>query len=91
MDSQEKINTLRKIIDDYDDQILNLLIKRFSISKDIGDIKKANGLEIDDPTREQEIIIQLSNKLKGVLDEEDIAAIFSPIYQISKKLQTRDS
>ncbi len=87
MDSQEKINTLRKIIDDYDDQILDLLIKRFSVSKEIGVIKATNELEIGDPNREQEIINRLSKKLKGKLDKDDISAIFSPVYQISKKMQ----
>ena len=87
MDSQEKINTLRKKIDDYDDQILDLLIKRFSVSKKIGVIKATNRLEIGDPNREREIINRLSNKLKGKLNKEDISAIFSPVYQISKKIQ----
>ena len=91
MDSQEKINTLRKIIDDYDDQILDLLIKRFSVSTEIGVIKTANGLEIGDPNREQEIINRLSKKLKGKLNKDDIAAIFSQVYQISKKIQIKES
>jgi chorismate mutase len=87
MDSQEKINTLRKIIDDYDDQILDLLIERFSVSKEIGVIKATNRLEIGDPNREDEIINRLSKKLKGKLNKDDISAIFSPVYQISKKMQ----
>ncbi|MCH7764377.1 MAG: chorismate mutase [Candidatus Marinimicrobia bacterium] len=91
MDSHEKINTLRKIIDDYDDQILDLLIKRFSVSTEIGVIKTANGLEIGDPNREQEIINRLSKKLKGKLNKDDIAAIFSQVYQISKKIQIKES
>ena len=91
MDSHEKINTLRKIIDDYDDQILDLLIKRFSVSTEIGVIKTANGLEIGDPNREQEIINRLSKKLKFKLNKDDIAAIFSQVYQISKKIQIKES
>lgn len=91
MDSHEKINTLRQIIDDYDDQILDLLIKRFAVSTEIGVIKTANGLEIGDPNREQEIINRLSKKLKGKLNKDDIAAIFSSVYQISKKMQIKKS
>ena len=87
MDSQEKINALRKRIDDYDDQILDLLIKRFSVSKKIGVIKASSGLAIGDPNREREIINRLSKKLKSKLNKEDILAIFNPVYQISKKMQ----
>lgn len=91
MDSQEKINTLRKIIDDYDDKILDLLVKRFSVSTEIGILKTAYGLEIGDPNREQEIINRLSKNLKGKLNKDDISAIFKPVYQISKKMQIKES
>jgi len=91
MDSQEKINALRNIIDDFDDQILDLLVKRFSVSKEIGSIKTEYGLEIGDPNREREIIDRLSKNLDGKLNRDDISAIFSPIYQISKKMQIEES
>lgn len=87
---KEKIKTLRQKIDDYDDQLLDLLIKRFSVSKEIGVIKTASGLEIGDPNREQEIINRLSKNLKGKLNKDDITAIFSPVYQISKKMQKKE-
>lgn len=88
---KEKIKMLRQKIDDYDDQILDLLIKRFSVSKEIGAIKTANGLEIGDPNREQEILNRLSKNLKGKLNKDDITAIFSQVYQISKNLQKKVS
>ena len=39
MDPQEKINILRNKIDDLDNQILDFLVQRFSISREIGEIK----------------------------------------------------
>ena len=36
MDPQEKINTLRNKIDDLDNQILDFLVQRFSISREKG-------------------------------------------------------
>jgi len=65
MDSKGNINILRQEIDDLDDQILDLLVKRFSVSKEIGDIKAANEFEIGDSNRERAIIDRLSKKLKG--------------------------
>ena len=87
MDPQEKINTLRNKIDNLDNQILDFLVQRFSISREIGDIKASSGIEIRDPDREKEIIERLANKLAGKLDKDDIASIFGPVYKISKKLQ----
>jgi chorismate mutase len=87
MHSKEKIIELRQIIDFLDDQMLDLLVQRFAVSIEIGEIKASSGINIGDPNREQEIINRLANKLEGKLDRDDIAAIFGPIYHISKKLQ----
>jgi chorismate mutase len=87
MHSKEKIIELRQIIDFLDDQMLDLLVQRFAVSIEIGEIKASSGINIGDPNREQEIINRLANKLEGKLDRDDIATIFGPIYHISKKLQ----
>lgn len=87
MHSKEKIIELRQIIDFLDDQMLDLLVQRFAVSIEIGEIKASSGINIGDPNREREIINRLANKLEGKLDRDDIATIFGPIYHISKKLQ----
>ena len=89
MEPKDKIKELRQKIDYYDDQMLDLLVKRFAVSKEIGKIKASGSINVGDPNREQEIIDRLANKLKGKLDKDDIAAIFGPIYHISKKLQKK--
>ena len=89
MHSIEKINVLRNKIDSLDDQMLDLLVQRFSVSREIGKIKASDGINVGDPNREQEIIDRLADKLEGKLARDDIAAIFGPIYHISKKLQKK--
>jgi chorismate mutase len=69
--------------------MLDLLVQRFAISKELGAIKASHNLNVGDPNREQEIIDRLANKLEGKLDKDDIAAIFGPIYHISKKIQKK--
>lgn len=87
MGPQEKINLLRNKIDDLDSQILETLVQRFSVSREIGEIKASKGIDIRDSNREKEIIERLTNKLDGKLNKDDIASIFGPIYKISKRLQ----
>ena len=89
MHSKEKINVLREKIDLLDEQMLDLLVKRFSVSREIGEIKVSGGINVGDPNREQEIIDRLAEKLEGKLERNDIAAIFGPIYRISKNLQKK--
>jgi len=89
VDSKEKIKELRKLIDKIDDQLFDLLVERFDVSKKIGDIKASKNINIDDPNREQEIIDRLSIKLEGKLKKEDIETIIRSFYYISKKLQKK--
>ena len=89
MDSTENINSLRKKIDELDDQMIDLVVQRLAITKEIGDIKETNGIEVIDPNRESQIINRISEKLAGTLEKKDITAIFDPIYSISKRLQKK--
>ena len=89
MHSKEKINVLRDKIDLLDEQMLNLLVQRFSVSREIGEIKASGGINVGDPNREQDIIDRLAEKLESKMERNDIAAIFGPIYHISKKLQKK--
>lgn len=89
MDSTKKINSLRKNIDELDDQMIDLVVQRLVIAKEIGDIKETNGIEVIDPYRESQIINRFAEKLAGTLEKKDITAIFEPIYSISKRLQKK--
>ena len=89
MDSTENINSLRKKIDELDDQMIDLVVQRLAIAKEIGDIKETNGIEVIDPNRESQIINRITEKLAGTLEKKDITAIFDPIYSISKRLQKK--
>ena len=89
MDSTENINSLRKKIDELDDQMIDLVVQRLAIAKEIGDIKETNGIEVIDPYRESQIINRITKKLAGTLEKKDITAIFDPIYSISKRLQKK--
>ena len=89
MEPKDKIYELRKKIDECDDKMLDLLVKRFSIAMKIGEIKASSGFNIEDQNREKNIIDRLTNKFEGKLDRNSIAAIFRPVYQISKKLQKK--
>ena len=89
MNPNDKIDKLRQKIDAFDDQMLDLLVQRFAVSKEIGEIKVSHGLNVGDSNREREIIDRLAEKLEGKLDKNDIVAIFGPVYHISKKLQKK--
>ena len=87
MNKDNKINNLRDKIDTYDDKIMEILVERFRIVKEIGQIKSTIILEIENLEREKEIVDRLSDKLKGKIERKDIFKILEPIFEISKKFQ----
>ena len=87
MNQSKKINKLRKEIDKIDQDLIALLKNRFSIAKEIGQVKTSNSFGINDIDRENEIIKNLSIKANNDLKEEDISNIFKLIFSISKNLQ----
>jgi monofunctional chorismate mutase len=60
------LDIFRKEIDDIDDQILDLLIKRMSVSIKVGKFKKENNITILNSNRENEVLERLVNKNNSI-------------------------
>ena len=87
MNTVKEIENLRLKVDAFDDRILDILVQRFSVVKEIGQIKSISIIDIDHPDREKEIVERLAVNLKGKLHRKDITKILKPIFEISKKFQ----
>ena len=90
MNTDKEIEKLRGKVDAFDDRILDILVQRFSVVKEIGQIKSISTINIDHPDREKEIIERLADNLKGKLHRKDIMKILKPIFEISKKFQVEE-
>ena len=64
---------------------LYLLVQRFAVSKEIGEIKATHRFNETDRYREQDNIDHLVSKPEGKLDRYNISTNFRPIYHIAKK------
>ena len=82
-----KLNLLRKKIDDIDDELIALFLKRLDISKEIGELKKENNMKIYDPEREEEIM-----SLKNIDDKQKkyVEKFLRTLMDISKEVQKSD-
>ena len=83
------IKELRNSIDNLDNQIFDLILKRFEYVEKIGTLKNEMDLPIDDKAREEIIIKRLSEKLFTKIDSEKIKKIINPIISISKDIQRK--
>lgn len=79
------VPALRAEIDDIDDAISQLLIRRFDAVKRIGKVKKKQGVPSTDTMREKEIIAKVSAKTG--IGEADVTKIYGEIFTLSKKIQ----
>ena len=89
MTLDNRIKDFREKIDRLDDQLIDIIVERLSLTLDIGEIKKEINLNITDNNREQEIINRMTQRLNGRLNPKEIEKIFNLIFQISKKLQKK--
>ena len=87
--NKKVIKELRNNIDKVDDQIFDLILKRFDYVEKIGNIKKEMNMPVDDKAREEIIIERLSEKLSTKINYKEIKKIISPIISISKDIQRR--
>ena len=81
----ESLQKLRKKIDSIDRKIVDLLLNRFELAKNIGKYKKSRKIIIEDKKRELRIIENVQ-KSSGK-NKEIISQIFKKIIDYSKKLQ----
>ena len=87
--NRKVIKELRNSIDKVDDQIFDLILKRFDYVEKIGNIKKEINMPVDDKAREEIIIERLSEKLSTKINHKEIKKIIDPIISISKDIQRR--
>ena len=87
--NKKVIKELRNSIDKVDDQIFDLILKRFDYVEKIGNIKKEMKMPVDDKAREEIIIERLSEKLSTKINYKEIKKIIGPIISISKDIQRR--
>ena len=83
----KRILELRQQIDDIDEDIIQLLKKRMSISKEVGKLKEKLHIPVEDKGREQEIIERLTQLAGRNLSEEQLIRIFTAVFKSSKQIQ----
>ena len=88
VDLTASLSTLRKGIDEIDNELIDLLAKRMGISREIGAYKRDNGMTIVQTKRYSEILDKRAAQgvLKGI-DAECIKKIFECIHEESVRQQ----
>jgi 3-deoxy-7-phosphoheptulonate synthase/chorismate mutase len=86
----ERIEQLRKRLDEINLEILDLLSERGRIAQEIGKEKMKAGVNRFDPVRERKMLDVLAEKNKGPFDTKTIQHIFKEIFKAHLELQEDD-
>ncbi len=85
--SDSGIASLRRRIDEIDDQILELINQRLLAASQIGEIKIRSGAAVVDSKREGQIYQRLSSLNKGPLKENALHRIFRSVIAAGRGIQ----
>ncbi len=85
--SMEKIQELRKKINELDDRLIDLLNERAKIVVEVGNIKKTEKLDFHSPSREREILERLAARNKGPFPQDTLRAVYREILSSSLSLE----
>lgn len=79
----------RKKIDEIDRRLVELLNERARCVAEIGRIKRQNGLPIQEPNREQEVLRHVLEANQGPLEDAALRRVFERIVEEGRSLQRR--
>jgi chorismate mutase len=82
-----RLDTLRRRIDDLDEQLVRLLSARASCALEIGHEKKLAGLDIYQPAREAEVLAHVQSINTGPLDDQAMKRLFERIIDEARRLE----
>ena len=81
-----ELDVLRKDIDVIDERIADLLLSRFAVVKEIGAVKKRDGLPVTNSGREEEVIAKVRSYALDAAEKDAVEKAYRAIIQASKDL-----
>lgn len=83
-----ELKDLRNQIDDIDNELVRLFVKRMEVSAQIADYKKEHNLPIHVPAREREILQDVAEKAGAGLENYS-RVLYSMIFELSRSYQRK--
>ena len=84
------IETLRAAIDRIDRKIQGLFEERMNAVDEVAAIKKAGGVPVADPAREEELLDSLAGRASTPQLGEEIVCLYREMLSLSRARQERD-
>lgn len=82
-----ELEVLRKDIDLLDKEICELLLNRFSVVREIGEVKKREGLPITNAGREEAVIEKVRANAILPAEKDALESVYRTVIAEAKKLE----
>lgn len=82
-----ELDVLRKDIDVIDERIADLLLSRFAVVREIGAVKKRDGIPVTNSGREEEVIAKVRSYALDAAEKDAVEKAYRAIIQASKDLE----
>ena len=83
-----ELSELRGQINEIDEQLVELFVKRMNIAAQVAEYKKANNLPIYVPAREREILMEVAKKAGPGMDNYT-RVLYSMLFELSRSYQSK--
>ena len=84
----DELGKLRKKVDSVDDQILKALCERAKICKAIGKVKKTQGVQVRDFSRENQVYSRIKAKaVEFNINPQQVEAVYREIVNMCSAVQ----
>jgi 3-deoxy-7-phosphoheptulonate synthase / chorismate mutase len=88
--SNQELDLLREKLDNINLQLMKMINDRGNLVKEIGEVKKSQGLERFDPVRERDMLNLIANHNEGPFETSTLQHIFKEIFKAGLELLEDD-
>lgn len=85
--ARETVEECRAAIDALDDQMLDLLVRRIEIARQVGRLKAESGMPVWQPDRERALLERLANRATPALSGAELQEVWQAILACSRRAQ----
>ena len=82
-----ELDVLRKDIDRLDKEIAELLLARFAVVKEIGEVKKRENIPVTNASREEVVVAQVRSCALDDAEKDALESVFRTVIAEAKKLE----
>ena len=86
-DTPQRVEELRRRVNEVDDQLVRILNKRARIVQELGKYKQESGVALFDPRREEEILRRVAKINEGPIYDTSMRDIFELIMHRIRDLE----